>query len=339
MSATTVELELDRGAAGCGDCAERLRGALGDHDGVRAVAEAGGRLVVELDDERCSGTCVRRALDDARSRLAHDYAHTVVAVDGMDCASCARTVSAAVGRLDGVSGVEVSFTSGRMLVEHAPGQFDRAAVARRVERLGYHVVDDALGGGLMAGADRGADGGVRGADGAERGAVDEKRGVLAQIRALSRGDLLTLISTALLLVAVVVDLTTDLPAAWLYGAAVLVGIGPIARAGVVALVTTRRPEIKFLMTVASLGAVAIGAWMEAALVVVLFSIGEWLEGRAVARARRELSSLVALAPQRARVRVEHAHGDAAHGDTAPGAAARAAGTVPHDHSAVALPMA
>jgi Cd2+/Zn2+-exporting ATPase len=306
MSATTVELELDRDAAGCGDCAQRLRGALGEHDGVRAVAEAGDRLLVELDDERCSGDCLRRALADASSRLAHDYAHTIVAVDGMDCASCARTVSSAVGRLDGVSGVEVSFTTGRMLVEHAPGGYDGAAVARRVGRLGYSVRDEGAG---ADGADRGADGAMRGTAGAKGGAIGADRGALARIRALARGDLLTLISTALLLIAVVVDLATDLPAAWLYGAAVLVGIGPIARAGVVALVTTRRPEIKFLMTVASLGAVAIGAWMEAALVVVLFSIGEWLEGRAVARARRELSSLVALAPQRARVRVERPGGD------------------------------
>ncbi len=41
---------------------------------------------------------------------------------------------------------------------------------------------------------------------------------------------------------------------------------------------------------------------EAALVVVLFAVGEWLEGRAVARARRELESLVTLAPQTARLR-------------------------------------
>ncbi len=127
-------------------------------------------------------------------------------------------------------------------------------------------------------------------------------------RAPARADLLTIAATALLLVALVVDLATDLPAAWFYGASALVGIGPIARAGVVALVTTRRPEIKLLMTVAAIGAAAIGAWMEAALVVVLFSIGEWLEGRAVARAQRELSSLVALAPERARVRVEAAAG-------------------------------
>ena len=275
MSTTTVELELRDSDApeGCGDCAQRLRGALGDHDGVERVEAVGGRLLVALDDARCSRDCLLRAWERARGDLGDRYGHTVMTVDGMDCASCARTVTAAIGRLPRVSGVEVDFTSGRMLVEHAPERLDRGAVEKRVAQLGYRVRAEGATGRLGARA-----------------------------RALPRRDWLTLAATALLLAAVVLDLASGFPAAWLYGAAVAVGIGPIARSGIVALVTTRRPEIKFLMTVAALGAVAIGAWMEAALVVVLFAIGEWLEGRAVARARRELASLVTLAPESARVR-------------------------------------
>ena len=283
MSTTTVELPL-RAPDECGDCAGRLRAAIAEHEGVGSVeaSERGDRLVVELDEERCSTACVEEALRTARAGLTDHYAHTLVTVDGMDCAGCARTVSDAVGRLPRVTGVDVSFTTGRMLVEHERDGFDAGAVAQRVERLGYSA---SLPGG-------GAD-----ADGA--GAATGAGGML---RRLLDSDLLTAVATALLLLAVVVDFTTDLPAAWLYGAAVATGIGPIARSGLVALWVTRRPEIKFLMTVASIGAIAIGAWMEAALVVVLFSIGELLEGRAVARARRELASLVTLAPERARIR-------------------------------------
>jgi Cd2+/Zn2+-exporting ATPase len=309
MSTTTVELELGQEAApgGCGDCAQRLRGALGEHDGVRGVTAAGGRLLVELDDDRCSRDCLLRAWERARGEIDDHYAHTVMTVDGMDCASCARTVTAAIGRLPSVSGVEVSFTTGRMLVEHEPASLDRGAVEKRVAQLGYRVRGEdapvATGGGpgtAAAAADPTAAGAAAAGGPLARLAVS--------LRALRAADLLTLVSFALLLVAVVLDLATSFPAAWLYGAAVAVGIGPIARSGIVALVTTRRPEIKFLMTIAAIGAVAIGAWMEAALVVVLFAVGEWLEGRAVARARRELESLVTLAPQTARLRDASADG-------------------------------
>jgi len=277
MSSATATVELSlRVPDDCGDCVERLRTRLAGHDGVESVgaATSGDRVVIAFDAERCSPACVEGALRSARADLADHYAHTTMEVGGMDCASCARTVSQAVARMPAVTGVEVSFTSGRMVIEHAPAGFDRAAVARRVQRLGYSAA----------------------ADDAPSAAARP-----ARPRWLG-ADLLTAVATALLLLAVVVDLATGAPAAWLYGAAVAVGIGPIARAGLVALWTTRRPEIKLLMTVASIGAIAIGAWMEAALVVVLFAIGEWLEGRAVARARRELASLVTLAPETARLR-------------------------------------
>ncbi len=209
---------------------------------------------------------------------APTVARTSITVDGMDCADCARTITAAVERMPSVTGVDVSFASGRVLIEHAQDGFDATAVARRVQQLGYEP--------RVADADR---------DGSASTASRVRPQWLAK-------DTLTYVATVLLLLAVAVDFLTDLPAAWLYGAASAVGIGPIARSGIVALWTTRRPEIKFLMTVAVFGAVAIGAWMEAALVVVLFSIGEMLEGRAVARARRELAGLVALAPEQARLR-------------------------------------
>ena len=325
VSTTTVELELNGTAASerCGDCAQRLRGALDAHDGVRGVTSAGDRLLVEVDDALCSRDCLQRAWSAVQDEVGDRYAHTVMTVDGMDCASCARTVTAAVGRLPQVSGVEVDFTTGRMLVEHPPQRLDRPAVEKRVGQLGYTVRPEDAGLGAGACAGTGAAHAGAGPAGAPATAHAHAAGascaagehdhahaapsgplgrLVTRLRGLARRDLLTLTATALLLVAVVLDLATGFPAAWLYGAAVAVGIGPIARSGIVALLTTRRPEIKFLMTVAAVGAIAIGAWMEAALVVVLFAIGEWLEGRAVARARRELASLVTLAPQTARLR-------------------------------------
>jgi Cd2+/Zn2+-exporting ATPase len=60
-----------------------------------------------------------------------------------------------------------------------------------------------------------------------------------------------------------------------------------------------RPDMNLLMTVAVVGAVAIGEWFEAAAVAFLFSLSLLLESWSVGRARRAIAALMDLAPQMA----------------------------------------
>ena len=61
---------------------------------------------------------------------------------------------------------------------------------------------------------------------------------------------------------------------------------PIARSGWNSLRYSREININVLMTIAAVGAVIIGATVEAAMVMVLFAIGEALEGYTTGRARQ-----------------------------------------------------
>jgi Cd2+/Zn2+-exporting ATPase len=60
-------------------------------------------------------------------------------------------------------------------------------------------------------------------------------------------------------------------------------------------------NINLLMTLAALGAVCIGQWPEAAVVIWLFGIAEKIESLSMVRARRAIQSLKALAPDTALV--------------------------------------
>ncbi|HLA63178.1 MAG TPA: heavy metal translocating P-type ATPase [Rhodothermales bacterium] len=87
----------------------------------------------------------------------------------------------------------------------------------------------------------------------------------------------------------------------LYGAAVFFG-GAFTLREAVAALRAGQFEIDFLMLVAAAGAVALGEWADAALLLFLFSTGHALEGYAMGRARRAIEALGEIAPKTALVK-------------------------------------
>src|SRR6185295_20180224 len=69
-----------------------------------------------------------------------------------------------------------------------------------------------------------------------------------------------------------------------------------------------RFDIHTLMVLAAIAAASLGAWLEGALLLFLFSLGHSLEHRAMDRARRAIEKLALLRPETARVK----HGDHVH---------------------------
>ncbi|GAB3384966.1 heavy metal translocating P-type ATPase [Massilia agri] len=66
----------------------------------------------------------------------------------------------------------------------------------------------------------------------------------------------------------------------------------------------RNLNINALMSIAVTGAVLIGQWPEAAMVMVLFAIAEMIEARSLDRARNAIQGLMALTPERVSVRLD-----------------------------------
>ena len=87
----------------------------------------------------------------------------------------------------------------------------------------------------------------------------------------------------------------------LYLFAVLIGVYYPARKALIAL-RNLTPTIHLLMLIGSVGAMALGLWGEAAVLVIVYSLGDVLESFAVDRARGAIRSLQALVPKEALVR-------------------------------------
>lgn len=196
-------------------------------------------------------------------------------VTGMDCADCARTVQSGVLQLEGVDSCAVSFATERAQIV---GHVRRDDVVRRVRELGYDVADES--------ADE---------------APDTPRNFVAYL--WQRFDTRLALVAALLIVPSVI--LTEIagihhPLLDLTALAAMVLAGwPIARSGWQNLRINRNLNINALMTIAAVGAMAIGAFAEAGMVMVLFAIGEALEGYTAGRARSALRSFTDLMPKTA----------------------------------------
>lgn len=208
-------------------------------------------------------------------------------IGGMDCANCALTLERSIAQLDGIERAQVSFSTAMLMVS---GDVDIGTLTKRVEALGYHIVDK---------------------DAADPHPEEPSRqpsGALGFVRHLlsERNTTGALMGAALLLLSLPATFVeTGPPLDWavqgLHGIVFLVAGFPIVRRGIRSLLVGRQTTIDLLMSIATLGAFVIGETGEAATSMVLFAIGEALEAYTAERSRDSLRSLLALKPDQATI--------------------------------------
>jgi Cd2+/Zn2+-exporting ATPase len=198
-------------------------------------------------------------------------------IEGIDCAGCAKTIETGVGQLPGVTTCTLNFATEKLLVT---GSVAQARVIERVRELGYDVVEPSAG----------------------EGAITPPHLNFFQFMWQRRETRLALLGALLILPGLIAGelLGRHHPLIDLASIGALLTAGwPIARSAWRTVRISREININVLMTIASIGAVLIGAYTEAGMVMVLFALGEALEGFTAARSRNAIRSLMALMPERA----------------------------------------
>lgn len=194
----------------------------------------------------------------------------ILLLEGLGCASCAGKIEREAGRIGGVSSASVDFAAKRLLLE-TDGSRNMDSVLQEAEEkiraIEPHVKV------LRTGA----------AETAEDSAA-------FQGKAVRNG-----VSVALFALAMLLN-----PPPW--AALTLFFVSYVLSGGEVVLQALKNMmrgdffDENFLMTVATVGAFAIGEYAEGAAVMIFFQTGELLQALAVNRSRRSIASLVGVRP-------------------------------------------
>ena len=198
------------------------------------------------------------------------HAESVFKIEGMDCHEEVAILERSLKRLQGVEALDADVVGQRVRVKYDAARLTASGIAEAVAQTGMRAWLE----------------------------HEEPQPAGASLRArLVWGS-----GLALAVGLAVTAAAVTRPFAWLpFLIAILLGGFHIARRAAGSL-RARALDINVLMLVAVVGAIALGEWSEGASVVFLFALAQYLESRAMDRARGAIRALMDLAPAEALVR-------------------------------------
>jgi Cd2+/Zn2+-exporting ATPase len=246
-------------------------------------------------------------------------------VDGMDCGSCAKTIEASLQQLGGVMEASVSFATAKVRVFYDTDILSEAEIINRIIALGYtvkqanelkppshehscngdhdhppHFGDSELTRDTSCNHHHHQDDSASKQIHNQISKRDSTSWKFWVNNRRGQSVILAGIGLVLGLLAQYLALPIWIARAF-YGIGIVIAGYPIARAGLFEL-RLRRADMNLLMTISVIGALILGDWFEAALVLFLFSLGTTLQVFTFGRTRKAIAALMDLTPPTATVK-------------------------------------
>jgi len=270
---TTMKIrEMD-----CADCAIKIEKAVSKAKGVESaeVSFVDSTLKMKIDESEYS----RKNIENTVRRLGYSVekdgkeSSLRLYVEGMDCGDEASIIEKRLSNLEGLESTKFYLVSRELEVKYDPKVIKPSEIISSINQIGMKAS-------------------IKAASRDELSFWEKRKHLISTVAS----GVLVLIGIILSRLEISQNITIPI-----FILAIIIGGFYIAHKGIAAL-RTFSLDMNFLMTVAVIGAALIGEWIEAAVVVFLFSLAQLLETYSMERARNAIRSLMELSPQRALVR-------------------------------------
>lgn len=260
----------------CAECAQKIESAVSKIQGVSSaqVLISSSKLIIKQEDGKLPPGEVVRIVERLGYKIKPDQAAQSIAlyVEGMDCADELAIIEKKFKTLTGLVDFEVNLASQKVAVNYDPARLSSQDIIRAIAETGM-----------------------------KPRLVKAKAGAKAwwhdfRVKLITASGVLLLIG--FILERAGVDHSM---ARFLYGASIMVG-GYFPAKMALAGLRSKTLNIYTLLVIATIGALTLGFWDEAAFLVFVYTWGAILETYATERARGSLKLLMELVPREALVK-------------------------------------
>jgi Cd2+/Zn2+-exporting ATPase len=266
------------------ECGEAMRDPVASHPGVlrTAVDEQGGALTIDFDPRLVSDASVTEIAQRLVSNVDGGLEKCLMRLRGRACEACALNFERKAEGIDGIRRARATFVGGVMSVTFDSTRLSSDQVVERVRKIGAPVTPYAL---------------------PPIAPARFKEWLQSWIHD-DRVEFVCTVLTFLFMVAAWIGPRFGLGAVatnTLFFLAYITGGFFGVQAGIQSL-RQWTIDVDLLMVLAALGAAAVGAPLEGAMLLFLFSLSNVLQSYAIDRSRKAIHSLMKLRPDKALTR-------------------------------------
>lgn len=287
IKTVTMPIELPSEYDQCARCLDWFRNAILNLDGVVDVHvnNESSEMTLTYDSYFMQYDDIKKHAKLTGIALQDKFLHKTLKLKGLDCPDCAASLEHKIEKSDGILYASVNYVLSSISVEYESAATDLSKITDRIRKLGYSVVEESE---ICP-------------------KQEEQNSLINRIKKADKETLLTVFSGLMILMAVVLSYlhVNEILIKTLYGLAALFG-GYSAFRGAFYSIRTLSLDMNFLIAIAVIGAVSIGEWFDAAMVMFLFSLGNALEAHTMGKTRDSVRLLLKGFPAQARVRRNNA---------------------------------
>lgn len=290
MRGNVIARELELEGLDCANCAARIESMVKElpHVSCASMNFVNKTLRIEADDENSIEGIISQTKDivkslephvKVRERIMSKGSKRVILLMGLDCANCAGKIERNVNEIEGIDEASLDFVSKRLTLKINSGDVDRIMnealdIIRRIEPDVETVIEEDY--------------------------MDNKKETVED-NTTKREAIRIVIGGVLYFGALALRLSPPIKLSMFLIAYIIVG-GEVLLKAFKNILKGQVFDENFLMSIATIGAFAIGEYPEGAAVMLFYQVGELFQSIAVNRSRKSIASLMDIRPDYANLK-------------------------------------